>query len=77
MAYNFHPVDREQMYLMPPCLRDWLPEDDLVWFVIDAVKQICSSLPARPFTPGSPLRRAQKCGAEGYTRRRSRLSQLW
>lgn len=40
MAYNFHPVDREQMYLMPPCLRDWLPEDDLVWFVIDAVKQM-------------------------------------
>jgi hypothetical protein len=25
---------------MPPCLRDWLPQDDLVWFIIDAVKQM-------------------------------------
>ncbi|MFZ5777124.1 MAG: hypothetical protein ACOY3C_03155 [Bacillota bacterium] len=27
MAYNIHPVDREQVYLMPPSLRDWLPEE--------------------------------------------------
>ncbi|MEW6723670.1 MAG: hypothetical protein AB1331_01950 [Bacillota bacterium] len=27
MAYNFHLVDREQVYLMPPSLRDWLPEE--------------------------------------------------
>jgi len=40
MAYNLHPVDREQMYLMPSCLRDWLPHDDLVWFISDAVRQM-------------------------------------
>jgi transposase len=34
---NFIPVDREQSYLMPPSLRDWLPEDHLAWFVLDAV----------------------------------------
>ncbi|MEW6724412.1 MAG: hypothetical protein AB1331_05755 [Bacillota bacterium] len=34
MAYNIHPVNREQVYLVPPSLRDWLPEDDLAWFII-------------------------------------------
>jgi transposase len=40
MSYNFRDIDREQMYIMPPSLRDWLPEEDLVWFVLDAVKQM-------------------------------------
>lgn len=44
MAYNFRPVDREQMYLMPPCLRDWLPQYDLVWFIIEGSSRwICLS----------------------------------
>ena len=30
--------DREQGFLLPPELRDWLPEDHLAWFVIDAVE---------------------------------------
>ena len=38
--YNFRPTNREQSFLMPPSMKEWLPEDDLVWFVIDAVKQI-------------------------------------
>jgi transposase len=40
MAYNFRILDREQMYLMPPSLREWLPEDDLAWLVMDAVRQM-------------------------------------
>ena len=37
MAQNFIECDREQAFLLPPSLRDWLPEDHLAWFVIDAV----------------------------------------
>lgn len=37
MGYNFYPVDRDQPFLFPPSLRDWLPANDPVWFVIDAV----------------------------------------
>ena len=37
MAQNFIDCDREQAFLLPPSLRDWLPEDHLAWFVIDAV----------------------------------------
>jgi transposase len=37
MAQNFVVVDREQELLLPPSLRDWLPEGHLAWFVIEAV----------------------------------------
>ena len=40
MAYNFLPCERTQSYLLPPSLADWLPEDHLAWFVLDAVAQI-------------------------------------
>ncbi len=40
MGFNFRPVDRDQLYLFPPSLRDWLPEDHLVWFLLDVVDQM-------------------------------------
>ena len=40
MAYNLLVCDREQGYLMPPSLRDWLGEGHLAWFILDAVKQM-------------------------------------
>ena len=40
MAYNFIECNREQQYLMPPSVKEWLPEGDLSWFVIDAVGQM-------------------------------------
>lgn len=40
MAYNFHPIDRNQRYLIPPSLEDWLEEGHLAWFVLDAVEQM-------------------------------------
>lgn len=40
MAQNFLVCDRDQSYLMPPSLRDWLPADQLAWCVIDAVAEM-------------------------------------
>jgi transposase len=40
MAYNFVPVDREQLMLMPPSVAEWLAEDHFAWFVIDVVDQL-------------------------------------
>ena len=40
MAQNFIACDRDQELLLPPSLRDWLPENHLAWFVIDAVAQL-------------------------------------
>jgi transposase len=39
MAQNFIGCDREQELLLPPSLREWLPEGHLAWFVIDAVAE--------------------------------------
>jgi transposase len=40
MPQNFIDCDREQAFLLPPSLREWLPEDDLAWFVIEAVGRL-------------------------------------
>ncbi|MFC1980161.1 transposase [Chloroflexota bacterium] len=38
MAYNLIECNREQMYLMPVSVQDWLSEDHLAWFMLDAVE---------------------------------------
>src|SRR5919204_2259891 len=40
MGQNFLAADREQAFLLPPDVRDWLPEGHFAWFVIDAVAQM-------------------------------------
>jgi transposase len=40
MAQNFLTCDRDQALLLPPDLRDWLPEDHLAWFVIEAIDEL-------------------------------------
>ena len=40
MSYNFLPCERDQSYLLPPSVADWLPEGHLAWFVLDAVGQM-------------------------------------
>ena len=37
MGQRFVACDREQSFLMPPDVREWLPARHLAWFVIDAV----------------------------------------
>jgi transposase len=40
MPQNFLSCDREQSLLLPPDLRDWLDEDHLAWFVIEAIAEL-------------------------------------
>jgi hypothetical protein len=40
MAYNFLACDRDQAFLLPPDLREWLPTNHLAWFVLDVVDQL-------------------------------------
>jgi transposase len=40
MAYNIKPYNIDQPFLLPPSLRDWLPEGELAWFVLDLVDQM-------------------------------------
>src|ERR1019366_4125073 len=40
MPQNFIAFDRDQELLLPPDLREWLPENHLAWFVLAAVEEM-------------------------------------
>jgi transposase len=40
MGQNFVCGDREQAFLLPPDVRDWVPAGHLAWFVVDAVGEL-------------------------------------
>jgi transposase len=40
MVPSFIACDREQSFLMPPDVREWLPEGHLAWFVLGAVEEM-------------------------------------
>lgn len=59
MARSYRPVIRDQEFLLPPNMADWLPQDHLVWFVLDVVDQLDTS----GFHAG---RRTGGVGRQGY-----------
>ncbi len=40
MIQKFIPTSREQQYLFPPSIQDWLPEKHLARFIVDIVSQL-------------------------------------
>jgi transposase len=40
MAQNFLSCDREQDFLMPPSVREWLPAGHLAWWLLDVVERL-------------------------------------
>jgi transposase len=40
MSQSFLPCDREQVYLLPSSLEDWLPEEHLARTVLGAVEEL-------------------------------------
>lgn len=62
MGYNFRPVERDQSYLLPPSVRDWLPADHLALFVLDAVAE----LPGAALAPFYGRYRRDGWGAAAY-----------
>ena len=43
MAKGYRPVDRDQPFLFPPDMREWLAADDPVWLVIRSVELMDTS----------------------------------
>src|SRR4051812_41506318 len=58
LGSNFLECDRDQVLLLPPSLREWLPDDHFAWFVIDAVDR----LDLRSFYAGGFRRSTQQLG---------------
>jgi len=40
MGYNFKECNREQLFLLPVSMREWLPEGNLARFILDAVEEM-------------------------------------
>ena len=40
MTQKFIPTNRDQKYLFPPSIQDWLPEKHLAQFIVDIVSQL-------------------------------------
>lgn len=59
MAKSYRPVRRDQPFLLPPDMRDWLPDDHLVWFLLETIEL----LDTKAFHEG---RRLGGAGAAGY-----------
>ena len=58
MAKGYRPLLRDQGFLLPPDMREWLPADHLVWFLLDIVEVLDASEFDR--------RRRGGVGAAGY-----------
>ena len=59
MAKGYRPVQRDQPFLLPPDMREWLPDDHAVWLVIGAVDRLDTSAV-------HAVRRTGGAGARGY-----------
>lgn len=59
MAKSYRLVRRDQPFLLPPDMRDWLPDDHLVWFLLETIEL----LDTKAFHAG---RRLGGVGAAGY-----------
>ena len=62
MGYNFREVERDQVFLLPPSIRDWLPADHLALFVLDAIE----ALPEKDLAPLYARYRRDGWGAMAY-----------
>ena len=40
MADHFKPLDRDTLFLMPPSVQEWIPDDHLARFVVDVVAKL-------------------------------------
>ena len=52
MSSKFRPVDRDTLYLLPPSVQDWLPDDHLARFVVDIVERLDLSALERRYSGG-------------------------
>jgi transposase len=43
MALSYVSTDRDQPFLLPPSVREWLPAGHLAWFVLDVVEEVDTS----------------------------------
>ena len=40
MSVNVREANRDQLYLLPPSVKDWLPDGHLAFFMLDVVAEL-------------------------------------
>jgi transposase len=60
VAKGYRPVERDQVFLLPPDMREWLPADHPVWLVITVVEDHLDT------TAFHAMRRTGGAGTAGY-----------
>jgi len=55
MAKGYIPVNRDQQFLLPPDMREWLPKDHFVWWLLDVLARLDTK----------ELHRLRRRGAQG------------
>jgi len=40
MGKTYRPWNPNQQWLLPPSVQDWLPENDMVYFILDTVNEL-------------------------------------
>ncbi len=58
MAKRFRAADRDQQFLLPVDMRDWLPQEHLVWLVLDIVEELDLSVLRSRYALGGVGRQA-------------------
>lgn len=71
LAKSYRPVLRDQPMLLPVDLREWLPQDHLVWFVLDTVEAL--DYVTRRTAEGKTSREIKRCLARYVARDLYRL----
>jgi len=46
---RLRPYNPDQLFLLPQDMKQWLPEDDLVYFIMDVLKQVDLRKIYRPY----------------------------
>src|SRR5258705_11619430 len=44
VAKGYVPTRRDQLLLLPPDVREWLPKNHLVWFLLDVIERMDTSV---------------------------------
>lgn len=67
MAKAYRSVDRDQRFLLPPDMCEWLPGEHLVWFLLDVVARLdTGALHQRPRRAGQGPATGSAAGRAGY-----------
>jgi transposase len=67
VAKRYRPVERDQRFLLPPDMREWLPADHVVWFLLEVITELdTAAFHVRPRRADQGPATGSAAGRAGY-----------